>query len=82
MRFRENDAKFVRLPRFLGAFRVHDEMKSIRNLDTVGIEEMNVLRKKYKPVELTEKRLERYIRAYLQKHLVLDKLYRLGIFHY
>lgn len=82
MRFREIGAKFVRLPRFLGAFRVHDEMKSIKNLDNIGIEEMNILRKKYRSPELSDKQLEKYIRNYLRKHLLLEKLFKIKLLRY
>jgi len=82
MRFREAGAKFVRLPRFLGAFRVHDDMKSLKNIDTIGVDEMNQLRKKYRSPELSDQQLEGYIRKYLQKHIVLDKLYKLGLTRY
>lgn len=79
LRFREYGARFVRLPRFLGAFRVHDKMKSIQNLDTIGIKEMNILREKYRSPEIEDKRLEKYIRAYLKKHIILDKLHKLHL---
>lgn len=82
MRFREAGAKFVRLPRFLGAFRVHDEMKSIRNLDTVGVEEMNLLRKKYRSEDMSDEKLEKCIRSYLRKHILLDKLYKTGLLRF
>ncbi|WP_084669071.1 glycosyltransferase [Spirulina major] len=43
LRFRAAGAKFVRLPRFLGAFRVHSQQKT-QALYDVGEEEMNRLR--------------------------------------
>jgi len=82
MRLREVRAKFVRLPRFLGAFRVHDEMKSIQNLDTVGVEEMNLIRAKYRTIYMSDKKLEKHIRTYLKKHIVLDKLYKAGLLRF
>jgi len=82
MRLQEIGAKFVRLPRFLGAFRVHQDMKSIKIADTVGNHEMNVLRKKYQDPNLSDRRLEKYIKTYLWRHVVLDRLYNKGLIRY
>ena len=82
MRFRECGAVFKRLPRFLGAFRVHPDMKSIKNVNTVGVKEMDELRKKYHNHALSPKELEKYIRNYIWTHIFLDRLYRLGLMKY
>ena len=44
LRFQDAGAKFARLPRFLGAFRVHAAQKTQANMDGTGQEEMNRLR--------------------------------------
>lgn len=82
LRFRETGAKFNRLPRFLGAMRVHESMKSISKIDSVGEEEMNLLRQRYENPDITDKQLEKYIKAYLNKHVLLNSLYRLGLLKY
>jgi len=82
MRFQEMGAKFVRLPRFLGAFRVHQDMKSIKIADTVGNHEMNILRKKYQDPNISDRRLEKYIKNYLWRHVILDRLYNKGLIRY
>lgn len=44
MRFREVGARFVRLPRFLGLFRVHPQQKTQSLIGEVGLKEMNKIR--------------------------------------
>ena len=82
LRFQKVGAKFRRLPRFLGAMRVHESMKSISKIDSVGEEEMNILRRRYEDPNITDKQLERYIKSYLNKHVLLNTLYRLGFVKY
>jgi glycosyltransferase involved in cell wall biosynthesis len=45
-RFVLNGGKIVRVPRFLGAFRVHASQKSNSTIEAVGLNEMRRLRKK------------------------------------
>ncbi len=79
LRLREVGANFVRLPRFIGAFRVHPDMKSIKDVDTTGIQEMDMLRKRYREPGFNDEQLENCIRSYLRKHIFLDKLYKLRL---
>lgn len=82
LRFRDAGARFVRLPRFLGAFRFHSRQKTTSQLACRGLAEMNRLRERChgRPVTFTEiaSRLSRY---YL-RHCVHQTLYRLGILRY
>ena len=48
VRFMRSGAKFVRVNRFLGAFRTHGDSKSILLLETVGGEEMQRVWRKYR----------------------------------
>lgn len=82
LRLRSVGANFVRLPRFTGAFRVHPDMKSIKDVDTTGVQEMDMLRERYRDPDVDEALLEHYIRAYLRKHLFLDRLYKMKILRY
>jgi glycosyltransferase involved in cell wall biosynthesis len=82
LRLRAVGANFVRLPRFTGAFRVHPDMKSIQDVNTVGVREMNMLREKYRDPDIDDDRLEHHIRSYLRYHIFLDRLYKCGIFKY
>lgn len=45
-RFVEANAKFKRIPAFLGQFRMHDMQKTKANIETDGFKEMEIIRKK------------------------------------
>lgn len=49
LRFHEHGARFARLPRYLGAFRTHDEQKSLAQVEKVGRPEFERLRRRYFP---------------------------------
>jgi SAM-dependent methyltransferase len=82
LRFREAGAKFVRLPRFMGAFRVHDQQKTSAQLNSTGEQEMQFLRARClgRPVGYEE--INQNIRPYLRRHVLYQKLYRLGVLRY
>jgi glycosyltransferase involved in cell wall biosynthesis len=82
LRFRAAGAKFVRLPRFLAAFRVHADQKTSAQMTGIGTREMDRLRERChgRPVSPAEVAL--HTREYLRKHLVCDLLYRLDVFRY
>lgn len=82
LRFRQAGANFVRLPRFTGVFRVHPDMKSIKDVDTVGVQEMDMLRKRYRDPAIDDQQLEKHIRSYLRYHLLLDRLYKCKVLRY
>jgi GT2 family glycosyltransferase len=78
LRFQTAGAKIVRVPYFLGCFRVHSQQKTRTLLTTVGRQETDRLRertfgRKIAPVELeTSPRLHRYLR----KSAWLESLWR------
>ncbi len=82
VRLREAGARMVRLPRFLGAFRVHGAQKTSTLAPTTGVEEMQRIRKRLhgRPVDQAE--VLRRVRPYLIRHVVLDQLYRRGLLRY
>ncbi len=47
LRFHAAGAKFHRIPRFLGAFRTHDQQKSLAWVEETGVAEFEQLRRKY-----------------------------------
>jgi FkbM family methyltransferase len=76
LRFRDAGASFARLPRFLGAFRVHMDQKSTKEIGTKGFPEMDRLRKRclgYKPSPVE---IRRKMMPYLLKHLVVHNMER------
>jgi hypothetical protein len=82
LRFREAGARFVRLPRFLGAFRVHEEQKTSKQLVDVGASEMNRLRERYLGRAVEAEEIWHHIQPYLHRHKIYHKLYRLGVLRY
>jgi len=82
LRFRETGAKFVRLPRFLGAFRVHSQQKTSRELTTTGEKEMNRLRMRCLGYLPTPKAIRKKLRYYYSLHLILTRMYYLNLINY
>jgi GT2 family glycosyltransferase len=77
LRFRAAGASMVRLPRFLGAFRVHDEQKT--SVDhALGARECDQLRIRVhgRPVGVDE--IVRGLRPYLRRHVVAHARQRLN----
>ena len=79
VRMREAGATTVRLPRFLGAFRVHEAQKSSAQVETLGVGEMNRLRRRIHGRAVSPVETRRAIRPYLRRHALLDKLHRLRL---
>jgi glycosyltransferase involved in cell wall biosynthesis len=82
LRFREAGATFARLPRFLGAFRVHEEQKTSKQLADIGASEMNRLREHYAGQPVAPDEVWRYLQPYMYRHKVYHKLYRIGVLRY
>jgi glycosyltransferase involved in cell wall biosynthesis len=70
LRFRQAGAKIVRLPRFLGAFRVHAEQKTTVN-DSVGRLECDRLRQRIHGRPLTIDEVLNGLRPYLVRHVLV-----------
>ncbi len=75
LRFREVGAVMVRLPRFLGAFRVHPAQKSTADRG-VGLAECNSLLERVhgRPVPYSE--VCRRLKPYFRRHILLHKRHR------
>ncbi len=82
LRFRDAGARFFRLPRFLGAFRVHPHQKTSAEIAELGAQEMNRLRERCHGRSVSDAEINRHVRPYLVKHVLCHKLYRLGVFRY
>jgi glycosyltransferase involved in cell wall biosynthesis len=79
LRFRSAGAKFVRLPRFLGAFRVHDTQKTTAELAAVGIPEMAKLRRRVHGRVPTTRDIRSNLSGYMLRHTWHNFLYRIGL---
>jgi 2-polyprenyl-3-methyl-5-hydroxy-6-metoxy-1,4-benzoquinol methylase len=82
LRFRAAGAKMARLPRFIGAFRIHPHSKTTAVMRASGIPEMNLLRKRSLGRDVTSREISRALAPYLRRHGVLHRLFRLGVLHY
>ncbi|HEX5102504.1 MAG TPA: glycosyltransferase [Pirellulaceae bacterium] len=82
LRFRAAGLKFVRLPRFIGAFRISDSQKTQSLLATVGRLEFDKCRERALGRVPSEREVRRAIRPYLRRHWWFDKLYLAGLIRY
>ena len=82
LRFQAAGANIKRLPRFLGAFRVHENQKTSSEIEEIGTLEMARLRKQNLGRAVTDKEVRSSIRPYLLKHVMLNKLYRIRFLRY
>jgi hypothetical protein len=81
LRFQEAGARFARLPRFLGCFRIHPQQKTKAQI-ALGNEEMQAVlaRQHGRPVSWEE--VHRRIHRYQRRSVVFHLLYRLGALRY
>ncbi|GAC1313639.1 MAG: hypothetical protein NVSMB2_01850 [Chloroflexota bacterium] len=82
LRFREVGATMRRLPRFLGAFRIHPHQKTSQDMVDIGAAEMDRLRQRVHGRHVTSTEIHRALQPYLRRHVVLHKLYRAGVVRY
>lgn len=76
LRFRDAGATMVRLPRFLGAFRIHDEQKTTA-FDRLGAAECERLRQRVHGRDVPVEEVINRLRPYYVRHIVVHKRHRL-----
>jgi glycosyltransferase involved in cell wall biosynthesis len=79
LRFQKCDARIVRLPYFLGCFRVHAAQKSTVEIGTVGAADVARLRERELGHIFGEDRLSSRVISYQRKAIWCDRLLRWGI---
>ena len=77
VRFREAGARFVRLPRFLGGFRVHPQQKTSAGISDIGFQEMNRIRQRILGRVPSTINVRRAVVPYLLKHVAADLGWRI-----
>jgi glycosyltransferase involved in cell wall biosynthesis len=82
LRFQHEGAKFKRLPRFLGAFRVHTQQKTSAEMEITGKKEIERLLIRYHGRVLNALEIKRQGIFYLLQHVGYQLLYKLGILRY
>ena len=73
--------KFVRLPRFLACFRIHDAQKTASTY-AVGVKEMGILRRRVLGFDPTYMQIRRAIAPYLARQLAYHYAYKLSLLRY
>lgn len=82
LRFQAAGAKFHRLGRFLGAFRVHDTSKTVTVVQTQGAAEVAKLLRRTHGRDVTPLEVEGHLRGYRRRHVFHNVMYSLGLFRY
>ncbi|MGF1581456.1 MAG: glycosyltransferase family 2 protein [Gemmataceae bacterium] len=79
LRFEAARAKFYRLPRFLGAFRVHPQQKSCARYDDLGWPEWQLLRERWHGRRVSKWEARLRVIPYLCRHIITHRMYQLGL---
>lgn len=73
--------KFVRLPRFLACFRIHDAQKTASTY-AIGVKEMSILRRRALGFDPTHMQIRRAIAPYLARQAVFHYAHKLTLLRY
>ena len=79
LRFQDAGMRIERIDRFLGAFRVHAQQKTLANMADQGLVEMRRLRRRSHGRDVSEAEIRRAVSRYLIKHILVDLKWRLGL---
>ena len=82
LRFQKAGAKIVRLPRFLGAFRIHPEQKTSAWFQDTGLQEMDRLRTRCHGRSVTWEEINKKVGPFINSSRFYHSLYRLGMLRY
>lgn len=82
MRLITADAKIVRVPRFLGAFRVHAQQKTQSQIDSHGMQEMHRIRHRIHNRSVSNKECIDKLKPYFRHHLFHHYSWKAGLFRY
>jgi FkbM family methyltransferase len=76
VRFRDAGARFAHIPRFLGAFRVHDQQKTSSQVHALGQEEMQRIRQRTLGRVPSRSDINAALKPFIVRHVVADVNYR------
>jgi glycosyltransferase involved in cell wall biosynthesis len=79
LRFQDAGARIVRVPRFLGSFRVHVRSKTLTQLTGQGADEMNRLRERCHGRTVTRNEIRQRTLGYVLRQGLCHRLYGLGL---
>lgn len=81
LRFSEAGARMARLPRFTGAFRIHDLQKNY-TIGHVHGREVRTLISRTHGRTMSAREIHRHMKPFFRRHVACDRLYRLGLLRY
>lgn len=76
IRFREAGARFSRLPRFIGGFRIHRQQKTSAEISGIGIQEMTRIRERVLGRVPSDAEIYMAVGSYMRRHIVTDLWWR------
>lgn len=82
LRFRAAGVMIDRMPSFLGLFRVHADQKTASQMDSIGLEEIARLHKRYIGYLPSKKELRLRVLGYLIKARLLEIAWKIGLVKY
>lgn len=82
LRFREVGARIVRLPYFLGYFRVHVSQKTLTDMQDIGLKEMEALRARTLGYPPPQFRITMGVIPYLLQARLLEIMWKVGLIRY
>lgn len=77
IRFRDAGARFARLPRYLGAFRIHSQQKTSARINDLGLKEMDRIRRRSLGYTPSRNAIRLHTWPYLIRHICTDWWWRL-----
>lgn len=82
LRFRDARANIVRLPYFLGLFRVHSDQKTFANIESTGFHEMQQLRTRSIGYTPSQQRVAMGVLWYIIKAKFVESLWKARVLRY
>ncbi|MBV9170556.1 MAG: glycosyltransferase [Chloroflexi bacterium] len=79
IRFAEAGARFARIPRCLGAFRIHDAQKTTSQAETVGRQEIERILQRYHGYIPSDCEIDAKVAAFHLRHKFYDLAYARGL---
>lgn len=79
LRFRDSGARMVRLPYFLGAFRIHQQQKTSAAINEIGHREMDHLRERVLGRRPSRREIRKAVLPFMLRHVAADIAYRIQV---
>lgn len=77
VRFRDVGARFARIPRFLGGFRIHQQQKTSASISDIGFQEMDRIRERALGRVPSQMEVRKALAPYLLRHVATDLGWRI-----